>query len=801
MPSTKWQKIKLWLYKKRKWGIVLAVLLVAYYFILPKTLFDKPTSFVVEDADGRLLSASIASDGQWRFPAPDSIPQKFIDCITTYEDKRFYYHWGVDPLALGRAIKQNISGGKVVSGASTLTMQVIRLSRDQPRTIWQKFIETVLATRLEFSYSKKEILNLYASNAPFGGNVVGLDAAAWRYYGRSPYQLSWGEMATLAVLPNSPSLVHPGKNQKILLQKRNSLLEKLADNGNIDPTTCRLAKLEPLPGEPIPLPQLAPHLLDKFRKDWYRHGKLGDTRLHSTLDANLQQNIIQAVERHHQNLKANGINNAAVLVLDLETGNTLAYVGNVYHPEDPELQSHVDIIQAPRSPGSTLKPLLFAAMLNDGFILPNSLLADVPLAIAGYTPQNFDLGFDGAVPASEALSRSLNVPAVGMLKQYRTERFQALLKKMKITTMQKPASHYGLSLILGGGETTLWELTGAYASLGRQLLHYKDLNYQYDADDIHPPIYNREEKVISNSSPSTHGLLNASSIWFTLQAMEDVMRPGEEMLWQQFSSSQRVAWKTGTSFGFRDGWAIGMTPRFAIGVWTGNADGEGRPGLIGVQTAAPILFEVARMMDSRQWFSKPSQDMEKIAVCRQSGYQAGPNCPDVDSVLYPKSGSKVKACPYHQLIHLDATGKYRVTSNCEAPYNMQHVSWFVLPPTMEFYYRAKHLYKPLPPFKPGCETGEQAGQSMEIIYPRDQAKIYVPIEIDGKQGATVFKATHRDPDAVIFWHLDDEYIGSTRTFHQISLNPSPGNHVLSIIDESGEQEMVRFEILDKKRGK
>jgi len=246
--------------------VIVALLLAWFYFSLSSTLFNYPTSFVIEDKNGNLLNASIAADGQWRFPYNEDVPDKFSKCITTFEDKRFYYHPGVDILALARAFKTNIANKEIVQGGSTITMQVIRLSRHkQKRNLWQKIIESIQAVRLECSYSKKKIMSLYASNAPFGSNVVGLDAASWRYFGRSADKLSWGEMASLAVLPNAPALVHPGKNREVLLRKRNELLDKLFANNTIDKTTSNLAKLEPLPGKPLALPQLAPHLLQRFK--------------------------------------------------------------------------------------------------------------------------------------------------------------------------------------------------------------------------------------------------------------------------------------------------------------------------------------------------------------------------------------------------------------------------------------------------------------------------------------------------------------------------------------------------------
>ena len=652
-----------------------------------------------------------------------------------------------------------------------------------------------MAMRLECRYNKAEILSLYASNAPFGSNVVGLDAAAWRYFGRSPQQLSWGEMAAMAVLPNAPSLVHPGKNRSVLIKKRNLLLDKLFKQGVIDSQTASLAKLEPVPDQPFPLPQLAPHLLARFKAD-HRDDQHSETRIRTSIRLSVQQQVNQIIEHHHQLLKADGINNIAAVVLDVETGATLAYAGNISHPEDTTMQSDVDVIDAPRSPGSTLKPLLYAAMLHDGFILPNSLMPDIPTQILGFHPKNFDLVYDGAVPASQALSRSLNVPAVKMLQQYKVGRFYDVLHKVGITTLNKPADHYGLSLILGGGENTLWELTGAYADMARVLNHYNKYNGKYDPADYHNPVYTMTPAKQPDLQKS--GLLDAASIFFTFQAMEEVMRPGEEMLWRQFSSTQRVAWKTGTSFGFRDGWAIGITPKYVVGVWVGNTDGEGRPGLTGINTAAPALFEILRSLPvTRDWFEMPVGEMVKIKVCHQSGYRAGQYCEDVDERWVPESGLKAPVCPYHQLVHLTKDGKWQVTGNCIPQDEIVNKTWFVLPPSMEYYYKTKNYqYRVLPPFRPDCVQTESA-TPMEVIYPKDGSKIYVPLEADGSRGRVIFNAAHRLAGVKIFWHLDDQYIGETKDFHQIAVNPAPGKHQLTLVDSNGNTVQVGFEVLEK----
>jgi penicillin-binding protein 1C len=769
---------------------------IAFWFCLPKPLFNRPTSYVIDDEKGQLLGASIAADGQWRFPYDGKVPDKFKQCIIAFEDKRFMHHPGVDVLAFGRAIRQNLKGKRISSGGSTLTMQVMRMATHHNRTVWNKLLEMIMSFRLELTYSKAEILGLYASNAPFGGNVIGLNAASWRYFGRSPNKLSWGEMAAMAVLPNSPALVHPGKNRQVLLKKRNQLLDKLYRQNIIDKSTAELSKLEPMPDKPLPLPQMAPHLLQRFKAE-HPPKTLTDTRLTTTLKAELQQQVSEILERHHRVLKANQINNIAAIVLDVETGATLAYSGNIFHPEEVGLESSVDVANAPRSPGSTLKPLLYASMLHDGFILPNTLIPDIPTQIAGYHPENFDLGYDGAVPASRALARSLNVPAVKMLQKYKYERFYDVLKKAGITTLTQPADHYGLSLILGGCENTLWELTGAYASMARSLNHYNQTD-RYTTDDYHAPVY--QKAALAAKATEKNGLLDAGSIYYTFQAMEEVMRPGEEMLWQQFASTQRIAWKTGTSFGFRDGWAIGVTPKYVVGVWVGNTTGEGRPNLTGINTAAPVLFEIFRLLPvTRTWFKPPVNAMVRIDVCRESGQRAGEYCEHIEETWVPAGGLKSAVCPYHQLIHLDPTRKWQVNTDCELPERMVHQKWFVLPPSMEYYYRARNYqYRTLPPFRNDCGISEK-GAPMEVIYPKDNAKIYIPIEADGKRGRMICNAAHRQPGVKIFWHLDDQYLDQTVDFHQMAVEAKPGEHVLTLVDGTGSEIKVRFSVLDKEK--
>ena len=763
------------------------------YGIVPRQLFPAPCSTLLYSAEGELLGARIAPDGQWRFPAVDSLPDKFVDCLLTYEDKRFFYHPGIDPAAIFRAIRLNGKAGRVVSGGSTLTMQLARIARgNQDRTFYEKTIEMCWALFLETTYSKQEILNLYASHAPFGGNVIGLETAAWRYFGRSASELSWAESATLAVLPNSPALIHPGRNRKQLKEKRDRLLASLQKKGILEETEYELACMEPLPEAPLPLPNDAPHLLERLAAE--QPGQ----RIQTSVRQALQRQTQALVNRYAREYSSNHIYNLAAIVADVETGEVLAYAGNATYPADERRGNQVDIITSPRSTGSILKPFLYAGMLHDGLLLPSMLVSDVPLNINGFSPHNYNKTFYGAVPAHVAIERSLNVPLVRMLSQYNTGRFMSLLKSWGMTTLRFSEEHYGASLILGGAEGTLWDLSGMYASMSRVLKHYRTYNGRYNPADTHPltpfPAERKEPiRSLTDSRLTDKALLSSAALWYTFEAMSALNRPEEEADWQQFESMKRIAWKTGTSYGGRDAWAIGTTPRYVVGVWAGNASGEGRPGLTGVGNAAPVLFDLFSLLPGGEWFDLPYDETLPMAICRNSGHKASPYCEQTDTLYMPLSGNNTGICPYHKLVHLSADGRYRVNSSCESVDRMISRPWFVLPPAQEYYYRNYHIdYIPLPPVKPGC--GQDLNRQIELIYPEHNAILYLPKGFSGKSEKFIFKAAHARRDATIYWHLDESYLGETTENHQISCSVSQGKHLLTLIDNEGNQKKIQFEV-------
>ncbi|WP_347923405.1 penicillin-binding protein 1C [Pontimicrobium sp. SW4] len=765
---------------------VVIMLLIAYYFCLPKQLFTDPTATVIESRDGELLGAIIAKDGQWRFPHNDSIPEKFKECLILFEDEYFYKHPGFNPISIYKALRDNMSSGEVKRGGSTLTQQTIRLSRKgKSRTYTEKIKEIILATRLELRYSKDNILAYYTSNAPFGGNVVGLDAASWRYFNRNANDLSWAESATLAVLPNAPSLIYPGKNQERLLKKRNTLLEKLLKNEVIDTLTYELSILEELPQKPYPLPQIAPHLLQNVAKSNY--GK----RIKTSIKKQEQEQTNAIVKNHYNQLRQNEIHNIAVLVLDVNTRKVVSYVGNA--PTDKTHQNAVDVITKPRSTGSILKPFLYAAMLDAGDLLPNTLVADVPTQFGSYNPQNYSKEFDGAVTAKRALARSLNVPSVRLLQQFGLDRFYHYLKQLELKDIKKNANHYGLSLILGGAESNLWDLCKSYAAMAGTVNHFNENSSQYYTNEFLEPTFYADTEINFGNLNDEKIIFDAASIYLTFESMKEVNRPEGDENWQFFDSSKQIAWKTGTSFGFRDAWAIGVTKDYVVGVWVGNADGEGRPGLVGVQTAAPILFDVFDILSHSEWFSKPFDEMQEVDICSKSGYRASPNCNETETKFIQLSGLKTKPCPYHLLVHLDASEQYQVNSSCESLANIKNTSWFVLPPLMEYYYKSKNpFYKPLPPYRSGCVS--EGAITMQFIYPKQSGKFFLPKDFDGNTNELILKIAHSKPETTVFWYLDNTFIGSTKAIHDMAILPKSGQHLITVVDEFGNEAKRLIEI-------
>lgn len=736
---------------------IATVLLLLWAFCLPEDLFeDVSYSTVVEDCNGKLLGARIADDGQWRFPVCDSLPAKFSTALVEFEDRRFYEHDGVSLRALARALMQNFRNGRVVSGASTITMQVIRLSRKGERSIWNKVVESFMATSLEFCHDKDEILRMYASHAPFGGNVVGIDAAMWRYLGSDECEMSWAEAATLAVLQNSPSRITPWKNRDALLSKRNRLLVRLCEGGHITEEECSLALEEPLIEEPFSMPGYFQHLVDWH--NIHRHGQ----KVRTNVDLELQKQVDAVTSGWNQELRLSGAHDLAAVVVDVKTKEVVAYCGNADMNYEREGR-WVDIARAPRSSGSILKPILYCSALQRGQILPQMLISDIPTDFGGFAPKNYNGTFGGAVAADEAISQSLNVPCVEMLRTHGIMNFVELLRECGLNTLNRPAESYGLSVALGGAEITLLEITRLYASMASA---YLDVSTNFPLND----------KV---------------ALYHTFEAMREVNRP-DQMDWKRVSSVRNIAWKTGTSYGSRDAWAVGLTPDYVVGVWVGNADGSGTPDLTGAMTAGPVMFDLMNLLPYSEWFESPV-DMTEISVCRHSGHRAGRFCSETITQIGGKASVNAPVCPYCRPVHLSQDGRYQVVDRSEKTITR---NMFILPPAIEHYYRSRHPeYSPLPPVKLSQVNGSHAATPMRFLTPADGSVIRLARQMDGQRANFTCSVAHSDPDIELFWHCDDTYVGVTKDLHTIQMDVSSGVHTISATDTYGQTESVTIRII------
>lgn len=468
--------------------------------------------------------------------------------------------------------------------------------------------------------------------------------------------------------------------------------------------------------------------------------------------------------RWNRELRQKGIRDLAAIIVEVESGEPAAYCGNSDLSFDRD-GKWVDIARSPRSSGSILKPLLYAAALERGTILPNSLLPDVPMDFGGFAPKNFNGSFAGAIEADQALALSLNIPNVYLLKEYGILRFVETLREAGLKTLSRPADEYGLSLILGGAEVTLVEITACYAKMAAC---YRD-STRYPSFPLHDRI----------------------ALYRTFEAMREVVRP-DEMDWRRASSAQNIAWKTGTSYGSRDAWAIGLTPKYVIGVWAGNANGSGVADLTGARIAGPVLFELFGLLPECEWFEEPGDEEGMIrSVCSHSGYPAGRFCPETQTELLPKGATACRPCPYCREVPLSLDGGRQVV-NRSKPVRLE--SRFVLPPMIEHFYKPLHPeYRALPSLKQG--PGTDPTTTMHFIYPADGSIISLPRQLDGSPGSFVARVAHTNPATELFWHLDNTYLGSTRDIHQMTIAPTRGVHTITVVDALGAMQNIEVIII------
>lgn len=757
-----------------------AVFFLFFTFIFSPLEINYPeNSGTLYSAEEELLAYTLTGDGQWRFKLLEKeLPSKLVTSLLELEDQRFYFHPGLDPLALTRAAWQNLRSGHIVSGGSTITMQVARLLlKNHQRSYLNKIIETGLALRLEANHSKEEILRIYFQLAPYGGNIVGLETASWFYFHRPPKRLSWAEAALLAALPQKPSSLRLDKNRKHLLEVRNRLLKKLLRNGHLDEQDLSLALREPLPEKVRRPHQESPLLLQSLLTS------SDHKSFRTSLNFEIQKSTGAILDSHMKNLPYSHINNAALVVFDTHSGKPLAFHGNNTKFESssstPTNGYFVNTALGSRSSGSTLKPFLYASMIDEGLLHSHMLLLDIPTWINGFHPRNFSKKYLGAIMANKALARSLNIPAVRMLQEFGAERFHSDLLKLKLTTFTRAPSQYGMSLILGGGETNLFELTRAYNLLAQTA-------------------HGREKVILSSLTGDVTEIESPFSVgasFLTLEALLDVRRPESGINWKQFSSSQRISWKTGTSHGFRDAWSIGTNGKYTVGVWMGNASGEGRPEIIGTKLAAPLMFSVFNLLKNSSWFDFPEIKLKQIRVCKNSGMLPTNDCIQ-HMVWIPEDSFFSVTDKYNTQVTIDKTTNLQAHQRCRTSNRLETKTIFTLPEKVRFFLKNSSIRsEPLPLIEKDCVIDQELKDRLAMIYPRHKSQLILGREIDGLTQPVVFQASHSDPKMILHWHLNQKYLGKTKGDHLMELSPQPGEYKLTLVDQSGLSHITEFEVI------
>lgn len=710
--------------------------------------FEKRYSKVLFDKDEQILSAFINEEEQWHLKA-NSVPKRLKIAAIEYEDKRFYSHFGVDFSALFRAFVKNLSKDKR-SGASTISMQVIKLYERNERTYLNKFSEIIKALRLERSLKKDEILSLYLNNAPYGGNLVGFSSAILFYFDKKPEDLSWSEAALLAVLPNAPGLMNLEKNKIKLKAKRNALLHKLCEKGHFDKDILRLALAEPLPSFK-PRKNLAPHLALRLLNDKQKQA-------FSSIDKNLQMKFEQKTKEFSINLARQGIKNVAVLLADTKTRKVLAYVGSQDF-YDSENLGQVNGIVAKRSVGSTLKPILFALAIDDGLICTESLLLDVPTFFSNFNPQNANKKYYGLIRAQEALQKSLNVPFVSLLQSYGYESFFYKMKDF-VGFDDEDFNKYGLSFILGTKEMSLEELVRLYLGLA---------NYGELAEISYLQDENLSTNLAKNAN-SKRRMFSKGSAYLTLDTMKELKRVGVE----QFNQRDKiVSWKTGTSYGRKDAWALGATPRYTLGVWAGNFTGEANANLYGVSVAGELFFELLNLLDGVSEEFAASDDLMQLKIDSATGYRY--DLPVKFSFApYPKDAKALRVSPYLKKV-FEFEG---------VEVDSRHLNFKNATPKIK-------LDLPLHALAFLKESGVkfEKSKSVKILYPTKNLHIVATRDLHAKNALIVRVANLKDEN--LFWYLNNSLVYEGKDKSK-EFDLKAGKYELFIISQSGQSDEISF---------
>jgi penicillin-binding protein 1C len=723
---------------------------------------DIEYSTVITSNDSTLFHAFLTSDDKWRmYTELHEITPQLKKAIIFKEDKYFRYHFGINPVSVARALVYNILKGKRTSGASTITMQVARLLVPKKRTYWNKFKEMLKAIQLEWHLSKDEILQLYLNLVPYGSNIEGVKSASIIYFGKAPNHLSIAEITALSIIPNRPVSLKPVDNKDYIIQERNKWLKRYLKSGLFKKESINDALEEPLETYRREVPKISPHIAYRLKSE-YPCKKI----IRTNIDLEMQMKLQKIVSNYSRSIYFQNIKNATALVIENSSQRVLSYIGSAdyYNNEDG---GQVDGIKAVRSPGSTLKPLLYGLAFDMGFITPKFVISDVPVSFGGYEPENYDGKFYGNVTAEYALYNSLNVPAVKILDKIGTTLFFDKLAAAGFKQIEKDRNDLGLSSILGGCGTTLEDLTGLFCAFANRGIYKK-------------PVYLNEEGINNTGNR----ILSESSSYMITEILTKLSRPDLPVEWQNTSHMPKIAWKTGTSYGRRDAWSIGYNKKYTIGVWVGNFSGEGVPELNGADKAAPLLFKIFNTVDydsEEDWYHMPDE-LNFRYVCSVSGKVPNDFCKDQVIDYFIPGISVTEICDHMKTVYINPDSTISFCTSCKPDAGYIKAYYPNYKPEIITYMNENNIsYQKIPPHNPDCER-LMTGSAPVITSPVHENEYFTDIR-DSMQ--IMLSCNAANDVTQVYWYINNKFYKSAEANEKIFFQPPEGNVKISCSDDKG----------------
>jgi penicillin-binding protein 1C len=748
---------------------ILLIFLLDRIFPLPE---QKSFSTVIYDKDGVMLTAYLSKDDKWRMQTHlNEVSPEFIKAVIEKEDSWFRWHFGFNPYSIIRAAFQNIISNKRVSGASTITMQVARMLQPAKRTYLNKLIEVLRAVQLELHYSKDEILELYFNLLPYGGNVEGVKSASYIYFNRPPNKLSLSQCILLTVIPNNPNELRLDREIKYAVYSRNKWIKYFREHSTFDVKELKDALEEPVVVNRFAIKNEAPHFCQYILNNY------SGNDIATTLNLPIQKTAEKLLSNYVKRIRSKGISNGAAIIIENKTNSVTGYCGSNDF-DDTLFSGQINGINAIRSPGSTLKPALYAFAFDEGILTPAMKLLDILTDFNGYEPEDFDSKYRGPVTASFALVNSLNIPAVQLLQQTGISKFISLLDKAGFTEISRNKNQLGLSLILGGCGVRLEQLIQLYSAFAHNGKLYPLSYLKQESLD--------KEKSISLVSPGASYLIS------TILNLNERPDFPKELLYS--TNLPKIAWKTGTSYGKRDAWAIGFNPDYTIGVWLGNFDGRGAADLSGAGIAVPLLFELFNSIDfkpDKTWFDKPADVLERN-VCSETGLLPGDYCKSLTKDYYIKNVSPSIKCDLYKIYYVNENETISYCTECLPKSGYKKVAYPSYKPELTLWYlKNKVQFKLPPPHNPLC-ISKHFGDVPKILSPLENYEYY----LDKNTPQEVLLLAASDPSVKKqYWYIDDKFYKNSKPGDKIFFTPKDDTIKIACLDDLGRKESVTIKVI------